>query len=140
MTERWSPDDLTEDEGVLEPGDTLDDDLRSDVLDTGIDAGEGYRGATQYGVTAEEARVGETLDQLLAEEEADVVDDADWTDEDEPRDEGEPAPRAGRLVAPDEGAHEDAEAKAVADDVGVDGAGASAEEAAVHVTYDPPYA
>ena len=49
MTERWSPDDLTEDDGVLEPGDTLDNDLRSDVLDTGIDAGEGYRGATRYG-------------------------------------------------------------------------------------------
>ena len=140
MTERWSPDDLTEDDGVLEPGDTLDDDLRSDVLDTGIDAGEGYRGATRYGVTAEEAREGETLDQLLAEEEADVVDDSDGTDEDEPRDESEPAPRAGRLVAPDEGAHEDAETNAVADDVGVDGAGASAEEAAVHVTDDPPYA
>ena len=138
MTEGWSPDDLTEDDGVLEPGDTLDDDLRSDVLDIGIDAGEGYHGTTQYGVTADEARDGETLDQLLAEEEPEVVDD-DWTDEDEPPDDGEPAPRAGRLVAPDEGAHEDAEADAVAIDVGVDGAGASAEESAVHVTDDPPY-
>jgi Family of unknown function (DUF5709) len=138
MTERWSPDDLTEDDGVLEPGDTLDDDLGSDVLDTGIDAGEGYRGATRYGVTADEARDGETFDQLLAEEESDVVHD-DWTDEDEPPDDGEAQPRAGRLVAVNAGVHGDAETDAVANDVGVDGAGASAEESAVHITEDPPY-
>ena len=66
------------------------------------------------------------------------MDDDDWTDEDEPHDDGAPAPRAGRLVAPDEGAHGDAETDAVAKDVGVDGAGASAEEGAVHVTDDPP--
>ncbi|MEO7981177.1 MAG: DUF5709 domain-containing protein [Sporichthyaceae bacterium] len=139
MTE--SPDDLTEDDGVLEPSDTLDDDdLRADVLDTGIDAGESYRGATRYGVTAEEARDGETLDQLLAEEEPDAVDDGEWSDEDDPRDDGsETRPRAGRLVAPDEGAHSDDETDLVAFDAGVDGAGASAEEAAVHVTDDPPY-
>ena len=40
--------------------------------------------------------------------------------------------RTGRLVAPDEGSHEDRESDEVADDVGIDGAGASAEEAAVH--------
>ena len=41
--------------------------------------------------------------------------------------------RAGRLVAPDEGLAEDVETDSVAEDVGIDGAGASAEEAAVHV-------
>ncbi|MER6984744.1 DUF5709 domain-containing protein, partial [Streptomyces carpinensis] len=41
--------------------------------------------------------------------------------------------RSGRLVAPDEGAHEDEEAALVAMDVGIDGAAASAEEAAMHV-------
>lgn len=41
--------------------------------------------------------------------------------------------RAGRLVAPDEGAHEDAEKDIIAEDVGIDGAAASAEEAAVHL-------
>ena len=41
--------------------------------------------------------------------------------------------RAGRLVADDEGAHEDDEKQVWASDVGVDGAGASAEEAAMHV-------
>ena len=42
-------------------------------------------------------------------------------------------PRAGRLVAPDEGAHPDEEAEEIATDVGRDGYAASAEEAAVHI-------
>lgn len=41
--------------------------------------------------------------------------------------------RAGRLVAEDAGSGEDTDAEAWAEDVGVDGAAASAEEAAVHV-------
>ncbi len=137
------PDEVGEDDGVLEPSDTLDgEDLRADVLDTGIDAGEGYRGATRYGTTAEEERRGESLDQLLAEEEPDVGvgDDAEWTDEDDPRDDDHVTdPRTGRLVAPDEGAHGDDETDVVAQDVGIDGGGASAEEAAIHVVDDPPY-
>ncbi|MGX1254439.1 hypothetical protein RKD48_006950 [Streptomyces ambofaciens] len=36
-------------------------------------------------------------------------------------------------MAPDEGAHEDEEPALVAMDVGIDGAAASAEEAAMHV-------
>ena len=47
-----------------------------------------------------------------------------------------PDPRAGRLVAEDEGAHPDDEADLVARDVGIDGGAASAEEAAVHVVED----
>ena len=132
-------DQLPEDDGVLDPSDTLeDDDLRADVLDTGIDAGEGYRGATRYGTTADEERRGESLDQLLAEEEPDAADDEEWTDEDEPsHDDNEPQPRSGRLVAPDEGAHGDEETDSVAQDVGIDGGAAGAEEAAVHVVEDP---
>jgi hypothetical protein len=140
MTDR--PDELPEDDGVLEPIDTLDDDdLRADVLDTGIDPGEGYRGATRFGTTAEEERRGESLDQLLAEEEPDTdADGAEWTDEDDPRDDDHvPEPRTGRLVAPDEGAHGDDEADVVALDVGIDGGGAGAEEAAIHLVEDPPY-
>jgi len=136
-------DQLPEDDGVLDPSDTLeDDDLRADVLDTGIDPGEGYRGATRFGTTAEEERTGESLDQLLAEEEPDVGadDDAEWTDEDDPRDDDHvPDPRTGRLVAPDEGAHGDYESDVVAQDVGIDGGGAGAEEAAIHIVDDPPY-
>src|SRR4249919_1049378 len=103
MTEQ-SYEDLAEDDGVLEPSDSLDSDrLDEDVLDTGIDAGEGYRGATRYGTTADEESRGESLDQLLAEEEPEPVED-EWSDEDEPEDDRETALRAGRLVAPDEGA------------------------------------
>ena len=43
------------------------------------------------------------------------------------------AERAGRLVEEDEGAREDTDSELFARDVGIDGAGASAEEAAVHV-------
>jgi Family of unknown function (DUF5709) len=134
-------DGVIEDDGVLEPADTLDsDDLLGDVLDTGVDAGEGYRGATRFGTTADEEQRGESLDQLLAEEEPDAGADEAWTDEDDPVDDDDTAaPRAGRLVAPDEGAHADDEKDTVAFDVGIDGAGASAEESAVHVTDDPPF-
>jgi len=41
--------------------------------------------------------------------------------------------RSGRLVAPDEGAHDDDDQELFAEDVGIDGAAAGAEEAAVHV-------
>ena len=44
--------------------------------------------------------------------------------------------RAGRLVDEDEGLGPDVEKDLVAEDVGIDGAGASAEEAAVHVIDD----
>ena len=137
------PDELVEDDGVLDPSDTLEgDDLLADPLDTGIDPGEGYRGATRYGIRAVEERRGESLDQHLAEEEPDVGadDDEEWTDEDDPRDDDHVTdPRTGRLVAPDEGAHGDDEKDVVALDVGIDGGGASAEEAAIHVVDDPPY-
>ena len=91
----------------------------------------------------------ESLDQLLAEEEPDTaldVDDEvpeDREDDDEADeyvdglllDDG-PDPRAGLLVAEDEGAHPDDEEDLVARDVGIDGGAASAEEAAVHVVED----
>jgi len=130
-----------QDDGVLEPSDSLEsDDLRSDPLDTGVDAGEGYRGATRFGTTPSEEGRGESLDDLLAEEEPDDGDNDEWTDEDQPRDDGRTTePRAGRLLAEDEGAHEDDDKDLVAFDVGIDGGAASAEEAAVHLTEDPPY-
>ncbi len=70
--------------------------------------------------------------------------DGGGRDEDEDEDEADeyvdglllddgPDPRAGRLVAQDEGAHPDTEADLVAQDAGIDGGAASAEEAAVHV-------
>jgi Family of unknown function (DUF5709) len=134
-------DTVFEDDGVVEPSDALDsDDLRSERLDTGIDAGEGYLGATRFGTTWSEERTGESLDQLLAEEESDLSADGEWTDEDEPEDvDRPPLRRTGRLLAPDDGAHRDLETDLVAAEVGVDGGGASAEEAAMHITDDPPF-
>lgn len=130
-----------EDDGVLSVADSLEsDDLSDDVLDTGVDAGGGYRASTRFGTTAEEEQRGESLDQLLAEEEPDQGPDAPWTDEDVPSSDGEVRQdRAGRLVADDEGAHDDEEVDEIALDVGRDGGGASAEEAAVHLTEPPRY-
>ena len=47
-------------------------------------------------------------------------------------------PRAGRLVEPDEGLESDTEKDMIAYDAGISGAGASAEEAAVHIVDDVP--
>jgi hypothetical protein len=49
----------------------------------------------------------------------------------------EQEPRAGRLVEPDEGLESDTEKDMIAYDAGIAGAGASAEEAAVHIVDEP---
>jgi hypothetical protein len=116
-----------DDEDQLQPEDTLDDRGLEDVLDEGYSPPDHEPAHLRHGMTREEQREGETLDERLAEEEPDIDPYADDTDY------GEPDPRAGRLVAPDEGRGEDMESDEVAEDVGIDGAGASAEEAAVHV-------
>lgn len=116
-----------DDEDQLQSEDTLDDRGLDDVLDEGYSPPDHEPAHLRHGMTREEQREGETLDQRLAEEEPDVDPYADDNDY------GEADPRAGRLVAPDEGRGEDVEEDEVADDVGIDGAGASAEEAAVHV-------
>jgi hypothetical protein len=71
----------------------------------------------------------ESLDERLREEVPDVSpDDLD----------GEQEPRAGRLVAPDEGAHADEEKDEIATDVGPAGYASSAEEAAMHIQEERP--
>jgi hypothetical protein len=119
-----------------QPGaeDTLDDRGLDDPLDEGYSPPEKWSPAEKFGNTADEQLQGETLDQRIAQEEP----EADpYAEDDEnvggPEVGGE---RSGRLVAPDEGAHLDDEKDLVAEDVGIDGAGASAEEAAVHVVDD----
>ncbi len=123
-----SVDSELEDDGVLDSSDTLEGNAGDDPLDAGIDAGERYAGSERFGTTLEEEREGESLDQLLAEEEPDV----DPYREARNRDYGVDRP-AGRLVEPDEGAHETVEADLVGTDVGYDGGSDSAEEAAVHI-------
>lgn len=131
--------DVVEDDGVLDASDTLDDDLVTDPLDTGVAAPDRWAGANRFGTTPAEARAGESLDQLLAQEEPDVDPYAEsYDDEDELTRRGyEQDPRAGRLVATDEGFGEDEEAESIAWDAGVDAGGASAEEAAIHLVDDP---
>jgi len=127
-----------EDEGVLDSQDTLEDDPVGDPLDVGYQASDRWEGSNRYGTTPAEERAGESLDQLLAQEEPDVDPDADPSDdEDEVTRRGyEKDPRAGRLVADDEGIGPDDEPDSVADDVGIDSGAATAEEAAMHVEDD----
>ncbi|MFF9125660.1 DUF5709 domain-containing protein [Streptomyces sp. NPDC014889] len=137
----YQPDDseVKEDTGVLDPEDTLVYDGVDDPLDRGWSPPERPWAVEHTGVTAEERHQGETLDQRLSEElpepvawDGDDMGDCEDTDG-ELLDNEVGAARSGRLVAPDEGAHEDDESALVATDVGIDGAAASAEEAAMHV-------
>ena len=134
--EEWN---VAEDDGVLDASDTLDDDRVADPLDTGVAAADRWSGANRYGTTPAEERAGESLEQLLSEEEPDTDPYADAADdEDELTRRGyEEDPRAGRLVAEDEGIGGDEEADLVGRDAGIDAGAASAEEAAVHVVDDP---
>ncbi len=125
-----------------QPGDTLVDRGVDDALDEGYSPPESYSSAERFGNTAEEMREGETFEERLRQEvpEADVIygaDDeitVDIPSEDDYLDDGEVGDsRAGRLVDPNEGIGVDLEKDLIGDDVGIDGAGASAEEAAVHI-------
>ncbi|QKE83808.1 DUF5709 domain-containing protein [Arthrobacter sp. NEB 688] len=141
-----------DDEDQLQPEDTLDGAV--DPLDRGYSPPEKLHGSLAHGVTAEEQSRDETIEERIHQEvpdptsaygapdnesgldvdrvggdDPDAIDaEDDWLGDGEVGDE-----RAGRLVAPDEGLAEDDEKDLVGDDVGIDGAAASAEEAAMHV-------
>ncbi|MFD8393195.1 DUF5709 domain-containing protein [Streptomyces sp. NPDC059680] len=127
------------DAGPLDLQDAVDERTYDDVLDEGYSPPERPLAVTKKGTTAAEQRAGETLDERLGQEVADVSAPPGDDIGDLPGGEGEPldpeagGSRAGRLVAPDEGAHPDTSKEEVARDVGVDGGAAGAEEAAVHV-------
>ena len=129
MTE--TPDTFPEDDQGPDQDAIFDD--PDATLDSGYSPPEAYRGEG-FGTTANEQLQGESLDERLRQEEpepdpyalpADDLDDGEVGTE-----------RAGRLVDPDGGIGEDTEKALVGDDVGIDGAAASAEEAAVHVVED----
>ena len=110
-------------EDQLQPEDTLDDRGVDDVLD------EGYSPPDRepHELHAPEH---ESLDERLAEEEPDEVVDPDQPAE-EFLDDGEVGDeRTGRIAA--------GEDDVSGEDMGIDGAGASAEEAAVHTVDDDP--
>lgn len=130
-----------DDETQLPSSDTLEDSGAEDDLDRGYSPPERYSAAQRFGTTALEQELGETLDQRLAQEEpeadpyAETTEDLDGDLQD--REVGDV--RAGRLVDPDQGLGEDTEKDLVGQDVGIDDASASAEEAAVHIVPDEEY-
>jgi len=140
---------------VEDSTDTLSGAPGDDPLDRGVAPPERWSAGMRYGTTAGEQEAGESLDQQLAEEEPDVALDYEDDEDDEDEDDGDedagdedvdglllddgPDPRAGRLVAEDEGAHPDEEEDLVAYDAGISGGAATAEEAAVHIVEEDDY-
>jgi hypothetical protein len=129
-----------EDDNQLQPEDTLIDRGIDDILDEGYSPPERPFGRGAFGPS-------ESIEQQLAEEEQDPLsrignpldkDEQQRSDEAErefefPQRREVGRARAGRLVAPDRGFGEDIEAELVAEDVGISGGAASAEEAAIHI-------
>lgn len=136
----YQPDgsEVQDDIGPLEPEDTLEDRGLDSALDEGYAPPERPLGVRRHGVTAAEQRVRESLDQRLAEElpevaapDGDGIGDCYGTDG-EPLDPEAGEVRTGRLVL-SAGSRSDL----IAEDVGISGGAASAEEAAMHTTDDP---
>lgn len=126
----------------MDPAYSLEGEPGDDPLDPGIIPPDRWSRASQYGTTPREDEAGESLDQLLAEEQPEP-DPYAAADRELGEDAGDapdatqpggytPDPRSGRLVAEDEGTRPDAEPDLVAHDAGIDSGAASAEEAAVH--------
>ena len=126
-------------------GDSLVDNRGlANPLDEGYSPPEKWSAAQGYGNTPLEEHLGESLEQRTRQEieEPDPYEQAEEMSvqriegglEDEVVEVGDE--RSGRLVEPDQGTRTDTEPEAVAEDVGIDGAGAGAEEAAVHTIED----
>ncbi|CAG6397185.1 conserved hypothetical protein [Actinacidiphila cocklensis] len=133
---------VQDDVGLLDASDTLDYRAGDQALDEGYSPPERPWGVERAGVTASERLRGESLDERLSEEVPDIgVPEGDgvgdtWDTDGELIDDEVGDERAGRLVAPDEGSHGNTESDLIAFDIGLDGAGASAEEAAIHLIPD----
>ncbi len=126
----------------LQPEDSLIDRGVDDILDEGYSPPETPIGLEAFGTTEAEQREGESLDRKLSKEVPDIAlaSDAHVRGRDRrfaPIGEEVGSERAGRLLEDDEGIYEDTVAELTADDVGIDGGAASAEEAAVHVIEEP---
>ncbi|MBA2768946.1 MAG: hypothetical protein H0U35_07430 [Sporichthyaceae bacterium] len=117
-----------DDVGEFLEGDGTEDTMLDGDGDNTGDAGDRYRGSLRFGTTAAEESRGQSLDQLLAEEEPDADDhraaDDDWSDRG-------PRREIAQLMTGGEGAH----SRTDPDLLGMDrrDAGLSAEEAAMHV-------
>ena len=147
----YEPSDGDTENDVLDLDQAFGDDDVDQIFDTSYSPPDHEPTNTRFGTTWAEESAGETLDQRIAQEEPDpsarIGDDADGDDDPDAVNEDELEPeelrytevggeRAGRLVDPDEGAHEDVDKDLIGSDVGIDAGAASAEEAAVHVIED----
>jgi uncharacterized protein DUF5709 len=146
---RYESNDL-EDFQVLDATDTLAGAPGDDPLDRGVITPQRWSRAIRYDSTPEDQDAARSLDWLLSAEEPDISVDPDsperyddgWDEnatEDDitrlARDAG-PDPRAGRLMTDDDSPIRIANADYVARDAGIDGGGATAEEAAIHLVID----
>lgn len=136
-------DDQIIDEQVPDGSEQLDQiDSGRSLVDRGLPDGleEGYippddwSVAEGFGNTAAEMRQGETLDQRIKQEEPERDRTDEEPDEAETHDREVGHRRAGRLVDANRGyPGQDEEPQLIGNDVGIDGAAASAEEAAMHI-------
>jgi Family of unknown function (DUF5709) len=126
MTDVYDDDDRSEQLDQLEPERSLDDRGVDDPLDEGYSPPEKPSELLRHGDH-------QSLEERLAAEEPDVADDVEGDFIDDGEVGGE---RAGRLVDPNQGIGPDVEKELIGDDVGIDGAAASAEEAAMHIVPD----
>ncbi len=127
MTDVYDDDDRSEQLDQIEPERSLDDRGVDDPLDEGYSPPEKPSELMRHGEH-------QSLDERLAAEEPDVAVEAGETDF---IDDGEVGgERAGRLVDPNQGIGPDVDKDLIGDDVGIDGAAASAEEAAMHIVPD----
>jgi hypothetical protein len=128
---------------LLPPEEGLDDQEVGEDLDEGYSPGERPLALSAWGTTAAEEAAQESLDALLSREEPDIADAADEGDglgdtigtDGELVDDQVGDRRAGRLLIADVDTV-DQRSDYWASDIGIDGAGASAEEAAVHIVPD----
>src|SRR3954451_16682935 len=114
-----------EDAENLDPVENLTGDDPDEIMQTSYVPPDREPYNLRHAPTPFEEHEGESLDQRLSEELPVVSpDDIAFTEAD---------PRAGRLVAPDEGWRQDVVKEEVAEDVGPAGYASSAEEAAMHI-------
>jgi hypothetical protein len=127
MTDVYDDDDRSEQLDQLEPERSLDDRGVDDPLDEGYSPPEKPSELLRHGdhQNLDERLAAEEPDTNTAEVESDFIDDGEVGGE-----------RAGRLVDPNQGIGPDVEKDLIGDDVGIDGAAASAEEAAMHIVPD----
>jgi hypothetical protein len=134
--------DAVEDAEFLDPLENLTGDDPDELMQTGYSPPDREPYDLKHAPTPYEELHGRPLDERLAAEVPDIDAEADGDGGELDEDSNDPYPftesdaRAGRLVAPDEGAHGDEEKDSVANDMGTAGYAASAEEAAMHIVED----